>query len=402
MRKKHLFAVGIVCSLSFSLAADTLSAASYAQDGLVGQWDGIENAGVGLHDATTNYWVDLTGNSGDFAVFTGVASFTADGLKKNTQGVMATNVTATARTDVRTIEVVVSGAPASGWVNAFFITKNQTASFNNDRSGGRREYFFDNGKLGCLTYQKPEQETLAITYDTNNTASNYCQNGATPAGSKSSNWWGAPTYSVMHIGGRTGQTGGDYQTYGYTIHAVRLYDRALTAVEIRRHATIDQIRFFGASAEIMPAENKYALVATAGTGGTVAVDDVNAAPDATAKMEFTFSNDVFPVALRAIPLPGWKFLSWVGDFSCVTEGSASTPVIVVTSSCGRAYRATFERDPGNAAPSYVTDGLVGRWDGLENAGGVFTIRPPTAGLTCRGRGGISSCGRKRRPLPRRA
>ena len=129
MREMNMFVAGVVCALSFSLAADTLSAASYAQDGLVGHWDGIENAGAGLHDATTNYWVDLTGQTGDFAVVPSVASFTSDGLKKNATGFMATNVTPTARSDVRTIEVVVSGAPVSGWVNAFFITQNQTVTF---------------------------------------------------------------------------------------------------------------------------------------------------------------------------------------------------------------------------------------------------------------------------------
>ena len=365
---RYLFVLGLAGALSLSLAADTLSAASYAQDGLVGQWDGIENAGVGLHDATTNYWVDLTGNSGDFAVFTGVASFTADGLKKNVAGIVATNVTPTARTDVRTIEVVVSGAPASGWVNAFLITKDQHVSFNNDREGGTRDYFFDTSNFGWRTLQKPTQETVAVLFDDSPKATSCFQNGANPAGKKSTNWWGAPTYPAMHIGGRTGQGGGDYQTYGYTIHAVRLYNRALTKAEIRQHAMIDQIRFFGAPADLMPSGSTCALTTTAGTGGMVAVDDVNASPNATARMEFTFSHDVFPVALRAIPLPGWKFTGWTGDLSCVIEGSASTPVIVVMPGCGHAYRATFERDPDNAAPSYVTAGLAGYWDGIENAG----------------------------------
>ena len=363
------FALGLASVLSFSLAADTLSAASYAQDGLVGQWDGIENAGVGLHDPATNYWTDLTGQSGDFAVYTSCAAFTENGLKKNAAGIMATNVTATARTDVRTIEVVVSGAPSSGWVNAFFVTKDQTVTFNNDRTGGNRDYFFDYNKGGWRTLQKPEQETIAITYYGNgNTSSNFYQNGVKPVGSKTTNNWGSPTYPTMHIGGRTGQTGNDYQPHGYTIHAIRLYDRALTNVEIRRHATIDQIRFFGAPAELLLSSSKCALTATAGIGGMVAVDDIDASPDATAKMELTFSQDVFPVALRAIPLPGWKFSGWTGDFSCVIEGSASTPAIVVSPGCGHAYQATFERDPDNPEIPYVTDGLVGRWDGLENAG----------------------------------
>ena len=369
------------CAMSFaaawaavSSAGAALTAASYAQDGLVGQWDGIENAGAGLPHVTTNYWVDLTGQTGDFAVYTSCAAFTENGLKKNTAGIMATNVTATARTDVRPIEVVVSGAPSSGWVNAFFITRNQTVTFNNTSTkpgkSQYRDFFFDADKFGWLTLQKPPQLTIAATYGSDTTADNFCQNGAKPAGEKSTNNWGAPNgSSAMHIGGRTGLGGsGDAKTIGYTIHAVRLYDRALTQEEIRRHAMIDQIRFFGAPADLMPSDGKCALTATAGTGGMVAVDDVDAPPDATAKMELTFSQDVFPVALRAVPLPGWKFSGWTGDFSCVIEGSASTPVIVVSPGCGHAYQAAFARDPDNPEIPYVTDGLVGRWDGLENAG----------------------------------
>ncbi len=374
MREMHMFVAGVVCALSFSLAADTLSAASYAQDGLVGHWDGIENAGAGLHDATTNYWVDLTGQTGAFAVVPSVASFTSDGLKKNATGFMATNVTPTARSDVRTIEVVVSGAPVSGWVNAFFITQNQTVTFNNTSTKAEysqyREYFFDVDKFGRLTLLKPTQETIAATYSSNTTADTFYQNGATPTGIKKTNNWGAPKNSTaMHIGGRLGHGGsGDATTKGYTIHAVRLYDRILTKNEIVRHATIDQIRFFGASPATLPAnENNFAVTAESGVGGMVSFDDVNASPNATAKMEMA-CNNVYPVALRATPLPGWKFVSWTGDFSCSNEGSSATPVLVITPTCGRSYRAAFERDLDNTEIPYVMDGLVGRWDGIENAG----------------------------------
>ena len=364
-----------VAALAHIVTAQTYTASSYVQDGLVGQWDGIENVGAGLsHDPTTNYWVDLTGNSGDFSVFSSVASFTDNGLTKNAPGVMATNVTPTARPDVRTIEAVVSGAPASGWVHAFFITRNQTVTFANGRSEGKREYFFDYNNYGWLTPQQPAQETVAVIYESSTKALKFRQNGVEPTGSKKTNNWGSPNgSSAMHIGGRTGQTGGDYQAYGYTIHAIRLYDRVLTDVEIKQNATIDQIRFFGAPAESMPSSSKYAVTATAGAGGMVAADDVNATPNATAKNEVSFSDEAYPVALRAIPLQGWKFSGWTGDFSCVTEGSASTPVIVISSSCGRVFHATFERDPDNPEIPYVTDGLVGRWDGIENAGvGIHT------------------------------
>ena len=407
-------AIAVALAAIGPVAGDVLSAASYSTNGLVGHWDGIENAGVGLHVADTNYWTDLTGLSGDFAVVSSVASFTADGLKKNAKGFMATNVTPEVRTDLRTIEVVVSGAPASGWVNAFFNTRNQTVSLANGRSGGNREYFFDADKLGCLTSQMPAQETITVIYKSDKEAKNYYQNGVTPTGSKKTNNWGeSGVATTMHIGGRSGSTyasSGDATTYGYTIHAIRLYNRELTQAEITRNATIDQIRFFGAMPEISPANDKYALVATAGTGGMAAVDDVNAPPNAMAKFE-VLNDYVFPIALRAIPLPGWKFTGWTGDFSYVVEGSASTPVIVVNSGCGRAYHATFERDLDNSEVPYVTDGLVGRWDGIENAGvgvhdtssarwvdlsgngGDFIVRPQAASFVGTGlwKKGIGIC-----------
>ena len=150
-----IFALAVTWAVVSPVAGAALTAASYAQDGLVGQWDGLENA----------------------------------------QGIMATNVTPTARTDVRTIEVVVSGAPASGWVNAFFITKNQTVTFNNTstKSGKSqyRDFFFDADKFGWLTLQKPPQLTIAATYGSDTTADNFCQNGAKPAGEKSTNNRGA-------------------------------------------------------------------------------------------------------------------------------------------------------------------------------------------------------------------
>ena len=40
----------------------------YVQDGLLCMWDGIENAGLGLHDNSATVWVDLTGNGFDLTV----------------------------------------------------------------------------------------------------------------------------------------------------------------------------------------------------------------------------------------------------------------------------------------------------------------------------------------------
>ncbi len=38
-----------------------MTAAHYVQDGLVACWDGIENAGAGVHADSLSQWVDLVG-----------------------------------------------------------------------------------------------------------------------------------------------------------------------------------------------------------------------------------------------------------------------------------------------------------------------------------------------------
>ena len=42
---------------------DSYDSASYVTNGLVAHWDGIDNAGRGLHDAETTTWKDLAGTN---------------------------------------------------------------------------------------------------------------------------------------------------------------------------------------------------------------------------------------------------------------------------------------------------------------------------------------------------
>ena len=49
-------------------AGGKLSAKSYIQDGLVAMWDGIENAGWGVHDASLGKILDLSGNGHDITM----------------------------------------------------------------------------------------------------------------------------------------------------------------------------------------------------------------------------------------------------------------------------------------------------------------------------------------------
>ena len=55
--------IGAVHSRFSSVAEESVSAKDYVQDGLVAMWDGIENAGWGVHDPNATVWKDLVGAS---------------------------------------------------------------------------------------------------------------------------------------------------------------------------------------------------------------------------------------------------------------------------------------------------------------------------------------------------
>ena len=59
MSAKNAFSNGIAASYT---------ATDYVQDGLIAMWDGIENAGFGIHDSEAAIWKDLTENGFDLTV----------------------------------------------------------------------------------------------------------------------------------------------------------------------------------------------------------------------------------------------------------------------------------------------------------------------------------------------
>lgn len=71
-----------------------------AQDHLLAQWDGIENAGRGVRDEQAQTWVDLTGNHDDFVFPNGPVRL--GGNCYNTVATSSARITAAISTAVRT------------------------------------------------------------------------------------------------------------------------------------------------------------------------------------------------------------------------------------------------------------------------------------------------------------
>ena len=60
---KHLQTfITLAIGMAFPCLATTYTSASYVQDGLITQWDGIDNEGTGTHNPNATVWKDLAGN----------------------------------------------------------------------------------------------------------------------------------------------------------------------------------------------------------------------------------------------------------------------------------------------------------------------------------------------------
>lgn len=63
--KRLVLLLAVVPFLFVAPARAALDAHSYVQKGLVACYDGIDNAGTGVHDSTAATWADLSGNGFD-------------------------------------------------------------------------------------------------------------------------------------------------------------------------------------------------------------------------------------------------------------------------------------------------------------------------------------------------
>jgi hypothetical protein len=356
---------------AFELDLDN-AAPAYVTDGLVGRWDGIENAGEGIHNAATNRWVDLSGQGGDFILRTQTASFTETGMKKKAAGVCATNLLT--HTGVVTIESAVSGVPSSGWVNTVFLGVHQTLNLRNE-TGNKRQFFFDNNHLKWNMTGQPNELTMSVIYanvGTTPQGQSFYLDGAPPKnGSVYGNgmYWYGDVHTNTWIGGRLNySTGGDYTTFGYTVHALRFYNRALNEGEAAYNSAVDRLRFRDRRKEAFAYRlvngNVQCLLRAwmDGLGGTISLDGGAAVTDRVETAWVTFGT-AQTATFTATPEHGWTFLGWAGDTDAIVSGTASGRTVSVSTTRGVALQAVFTR-----TAKYVQDGLIGFWDARENAG----------------------------------
>ena len=204
------------------LAGGGLSAKSYVQDGLVAMWDGIENAGLGVHDSNATVWADLTGNGHDFSIST--ATFSNDCINISIRSASLSN--GVLASSIGTIETSVK-TRTSGYCFIFFNSRNRLTW---NPSG-----IAVNPDIPKSLVENSQASTFSAIVNTNGVLSlGYADGIEAPI----KNWTDWPK-------GENNQLSPDYGVYSFvgSLRFIRLYSRALTAAEVAANYAVDKARF---------------------------------------------------------------------------------------------------------------------------------------------------------------
>ena len=226
--------------------ATTYTSASYVQDGLIAQWDGIDNAGTGVHDPTTNVWKDLKGHN-DLTIVAGRGSEWRRGIAfyMNTRksGLAAAYGTEAATT-YKTIEILFRKLSWGSRILFWGGSQTRYVVFDNKDTNPFHWVYFDGAKT--TPYAKVrcyEPNAVVATYDDNDAVTQIYSDGAPKVTSSVRNIWN-PGDNRVTLGWRSVDTAAPDYGWEGEIYSIRLYNRALTPEEIARNHAIDVKRFF--------------------------------------------------------------------------------------------------------------------------------------------------------------
>ena len=229
------------------------SAMDYVKNGLVAMWDGVDNAGWGVHDPEAAVWRDLTGNGYDGVVgssvqvetnamlFAGVANsanvvdlgYSWFGTPAN----ITVEVAANCIDGVRYANCLFGGygSTSESWLWHFFRMNNGAAISQCMTASGSVQIYHGNMQtIGpkCFSLTVDSSEMKAYKFGV--------LSGRANSGG-GMNWSKPKAKCAIGAHGRT-NGGFDYAFKGRVYNA-RVYNRALTAEEVAHNYAIDKARF---------------------------------------------------------------------------------------------------------------------------------------------------------------
>ena len=378
-------ALTLAVAVGFGSVRAEIPASAYVQDGLIAQWDGIENAG-----RSAGKVVDLVG--GYEIVLGSGESAASDSFFLNAQHSVNGAFAAKSSTNPLHMTIEVRGKPSAmtggsempvveaAGRNAISFDKRQGMAGmslyckQSESSGSVNRYYYSitshplkTWDAICASGAKPF--SYAVAFGCSTAAPRAYIDGSAASVPDSPFWNGNSLASAdeIKVGNSQAPT---------TYNAVRIYNRELSEDEILFNAAIDRIRFEGTDpAEVLPEGTKYEngtfyarfAVACLDGCGTVSVNGSAVDPISVGWAEFGSAR-----TLVATPAAGQVFVRWDGEGLTDAERANAT----LSLACTRSWDLVAVFRPTGALPtenrlharSYVTDGLIHQWDGRENVG----------------------------------
>ena len=355
-------ACAVVVGWVFTASAD-IPASAYVQDGLIAQYDGIDNAGTGTHDPTATTWKDLVGaNAGAYDM-----TLTANGSFTDMALVSDGKKTAAKGTSPAVTIALIEGC--------FTLDSDKTANSvlyaTGLASGGNMDWCIGllSSHRGYLFGGNTPMFAVGSNYSGFHTISStktVCfYDGSSDSVTKGANNYFGNTTARKPGTAAVGGFGDGDTPCAVKMHSIRLYSRALTAVEMAYNASIDKLRFSDVDPEGLgyrwnSDEGKLQCrVRVTGDelGGTVSI--AGGEPTSGVSEEWVYG-DRQAVSIIATPADGYVFCGWTGDTDDFTFGQYRSPSIAVAGRV-RTLRAEFRLAGTNV------HGIPGNFSSLAEA-----------------------------------
>ena len=357
---KKLFLVA--SCLGAALNASAFSTSSYVQDGLIACWDGIENAGAGVHNPTTTVWKDVVGGyeftlnsvtvDDDRMTFAGSADSygvlsaagaaeTFDAAKNGTLEIVYVSRNSS-------VNQVMLQAPAANGMAFGYNTVGAIVALA--RSSGNGLFSFTQTASQFYSFSVRFTSGAPVSARANGAALN----------SPSSGYWSPGERDEAFVGINARKT----LAFPGSIYCVRLYSRKLSNEEIAANHAIDQLRFKLDRNSVLMVSSKPAAKGSPSPAYGF-VTDLSAGDT----REVSCGQAVFTNAAKTAEFSctGWKLYNF--DDNVVSNGSDTSFTYTHPTPAGfRRLEWQWEVNRLADFSGYVQDGLVAAWDGISNAG----------------------------------
>ena len=223
----------VIGTASITCAKDS---SHYVQDGLIACWDGVENAGRGLHAASTETWTDTIGNV-SFALTNVVVAedrmfFSGISFGKLT----ASDTAATfANANNGTLEIVY--ASTNGVGSQLLIQSSTASGISLGLYNGNRLVTANSSSPTINFNSGSKTNAIAVRYSSGKAQDSFFVNGS--AATKSANDYWKQSNTTTTLGALSNLTG----YFKGSIYSIRLYNRRLTNEELASNYAVDLRRF---------------------------------------------------------------------------------------------------------------------------------------------------------------